>query len=703
MDFNQPASTPSGTLSPPARQICDTFADLLAGYTGLSGCCEAGLKFLLEAVDRSGGLLYVSSGEEDPPLLIVQRGLSEIWGSQIADPASQLRRLARQILIQGADTAGGSSPANKIEIDSLAGALPIPTRIDIQGALVLQGAPLPPEQLGLLAELALILGRAIRVLRSTSDQQMRLHKAAALQSDLAELAFKADMEGLEKRLIQGTGQVLQSEATILVLADEDNPGFLVYKSLDSEAKWALHLQPDEGKGPVSKCLQTGKIICLEGAQAQIRFDPTCTSDSLLQARSLLCAPLQAGGGVFGALVALNKQGGGYAETDRQMIASIAGLAAWGIQAGRLIQQQRVSRASLEANRWELMSSHNFLRALFDHLPANLYIIDQDYNLLAVNKSRLQQTEKPESEPAGQMCFRMFFGRAEPCPDCRVRETLFAGQISQRSERRRTAKDEFSEWEISSYPIQDDQGRVAQAILLEMDVTEKRRLEAVLTQSEKLAAVGQLAAGVAHEINNPLTAIIANAQILHREIPLDSDLQESVDLIMRAGARAAQVVRNLLDFARKEEYRLRPTDLNETLELATELVRHELLARSVILEMDLDPDLPQILASSDHLQSVWLNLLLNAIDSLDKSPPKIGIASRKLNNELLISISDNGKGIPPENISRIFEPFYTTKAPGRGTGLGLSVSHRIVKQHSGYFRVDSRIGEGSTFTVVLPVN
>jgi two-component system NtrC family sensor kinase len=524
---------------------------------------------------------------------------------------------------------------------------------------------------------------------------------AGLQKDLAELAYEADLDGFQRCLIQGTSRVLNSDAAILVLADEDNPGWLIYKTLDGEAKWALHLQTDEGKGPVSECFKDGSTIILEGEQAQISFDPTCTGDSLLQARSLLCAPLQSVGRTLGVLLVLNKRDGGYVDADRRTLNSLASAAASGLQTGRLIQQYRISRASLEADRWELLASHNFLSALFDHLPTSIYIIDQDYNLLAVNKSRLQQTGVSTADLVGQVCFRALFGRSEPCLDCRVRETLLTGEVMQRNDRRRNSGNELTEWEVSAYPIRNDQGKPVQAILLETDVTEKRRLEAILTQSEKLAAVGQLAAGVAHEINNPLTAIIANAQILHRDLPPDSDMQESVDLILRAGARAAQVVRNLLDFARKEDYRLRRTDINETLELALELVRHELVARNVVLEMDLDPGLPTILASADHLQGVWLNLLLNAIDSLDKSPPKIGIASRKVDGELHVTISDNGKGILAENIDRIFEPFFTTKAPGRGTGLGLSVSQRIVKQHAGYFRVESQAGEGSAFTVVLP--
>jgi PAS domain S-box-containing protein len=368
---------------------------------------------------------------------------------------------------------------------------------------------------------------------------------------------------------------------------------------------------------------------------------------------------------------------------------------------RQIQRLKVMNADLEAGRWELLGSRNTLRSLFDNLPAALYIIDPEYRLLAVNRARVFRTGLEPRRLVGQICYRALFNRSEPCPDCRVMETLRSNKSTQRSERRYMGDDTF-EWEISSHPVLDENERVVQAILVEQDNTERRRLEAILTQSEKLAAIGQLAAGVAHEISNPLTAIIANAQILRRELPNNSDLQVSVDLISRAGARAAQVVRNLLDFARKEEYALSLTDLNETIDLAIELVRHEIMARGVRLEFTPDPDLPPLLASPDHLQSVWLNLLLNAIDSLDKSPGEIKIITRTQTGEVQALVSDNGKGIPADRLTRIFEPFYTTKAIGRGTGLGLSVSHRVIKQHGGRISVESQMGVGSIFTVSFPI-
>jgi signal transduction histidine kinase len=551
----------------------------------------------------------------------------------------------------------------------------------------------------------------------------RLRAATFLQSELAGLAFQSNMEGMQTRLLQGMAQLLENVSVILILHDEENPGWLVYKALGNDSKLGYHVQRDEGKGPISECLKTGQIICAKGEEAEIYFERDCSDGELLQARSLLCTPLSTDGQILGTIVFLSKDQASFNAEDQELMTTLARLAASLIQSSRALQLLKLQSASLEARRWESMESdsissdldasetaiatQNLLRSLFEHLPAGIYIIDREYRLLEVNHSRAQRAAQPVGALVGQLCYRALFNRTDVCPECRAGATFRNGQVSQRNERWRSsaekAAEETTDWDINSYPVLDRQGRVVQVILCENDITEKRRLEAILAQSEKLAAVGQLAAGVAHEINNPLTAIIANAQILHRELPQESDLQESVDLIARAGARAAQVVRNLLDFARKEEYHLGLTDVNETLEKALELVQHDLVARGVHLDFAPDPNLPPLLASADHLQSVWLNLLLNAIDSLDKSPGQIRIASHKQGDEIHVQVSDNGKGVPSDRLRHIFEPFYTTKAPGRGTGLGLSVSHRIVKQHGGQIRVESQVGVGSTFTVMIPIS
>jgi two-component system NtrC family sensor kinase len=405
---------------------------------------------------------------------------------------------------------------------------------------------------------------------------------------------------------------------------------------------------------------------------------------------------------LGAVILLKKQSGVFTGNDQDMIAQLGNIIARSIYNSRLVKQLNVANAELEVSRSQLLHSRNTLRALFDSVPISIYIIDTEYTLNAVNMERARRTDQQPAQLVGEACYRALFQREDVCPDCQVHMTLMKGQNLNRVKRQWESDTEPLEWEINTYPIFDGADRVTQAIVFEQDVTEKRRLEANLIRSEKLAAVGQLAAGIAHEINNPLTAILANAQMLQREIPEDDDRQELVDLIARAGSRASQVVRNLLDLARKEKFEFQPTDVNETIRKSLELLQFEIAKRSVDLVFEPAADLPLVRASQDHLEGVWINLLTNAMDAMRNGHRHIQVTTRLVGSEVHVIVADSGEGIPREALPRIFEPFFTTKSPGEGTGLGLSVVHRVIKQHGGMIHVDSQAERGTQFTVALPL-
>lgn len=447
---------------------------------------------------------------------------------------------------------------------------------------------------------------------------------------------------------------------------------------------------------------------LNSASLTVSDDPTIFSNGALQPGAVLelptmtCSPVISGKQVSGALFLLNRSMDSFSDGDQALLAQIASAFASQIRRYLSIRDLQAAAESLEISRNQLLHSRNVLRALFDSFPDGLYIINDDYILTAVNMQRALRAQRHPNLLVGRHCYRALFGRDEPCPECRVKDTLQLGEPFTRSRRDRDQDGEYMEWDIFSYPIYDGENRVVQAILLEQDVTDKRRLELTLAQSEKLAAMGQWAASLAHEINNPLTAIIANAQLLKREIPPQDDKHELVDLIARAGERANQVVRNLLDLARKEEFLFGPTDINQTIQRSLEYLQHELVVRSINLVFEPAQTLPLTNASPDHLQGVWLNLLSNAMDSFHSTSGEIQLSTRQVGNEIHVIVADNGEGIPPEKLARIFEPFYTTKAPGHGTGLGLAVCQRIIKQHGGRILVDSQPGNGTQFTVILPV-
>ncbi len=358
-----------------------------------------------------------------------------------------------------------------------------------------------------------------------------------------------------------------------------------------------------------------------------------------------------------------------------------------------------------------------LAALFDSISDLIYVVDNQYCIAAVNVALRQwlSVRKPRSSSEkqgkptllmGQVCYQTLYGLDAPCEACQMAQALDTGEHIQWTEHRRRPDRSREEWEISAYPIQGHKDGSPQTIILARDVTERRMLEASLSQSEKLAALGELAAGLAHEINNPLTAIVANVQLLMLDADLDDPSYESLGLIKQASDRAVKVVRNLLDFARQEQYEFIPTDLNASLRSALELVRHQFVLAQVKVVEDLAPELPFALASRDHLEGVWLNLLLNARDAVTQElrtdvEPCVWVRSRLREDNLLeVVVRDNGVGITSDELNRIFEPFFTTKEPGKGTGLGLSTSYLVVKQHGGEIQVDSELGAGTTFTVLL---
>ena len=370
---------------------------------------------------------------------------------------------------------------------------------------------------------------------------------------------------------------------------------------------------------------------------------------------------------------------------------------------RLLRELREACTELEQRRAELLHSRDTLRALFDNTPTSMYIIGSDHRLLAVNRCRADLTGQKPQQLVGRRCFEALFGRRSPCQDCLAGESLAAGRDTRRIARRANSSSPAAVLEITTFPVLEASGHGEQAIIFEEDVTERRRLEASLAQAEKLAAVGQLAAGVAHEINNPLTAVIANAQLLERSLAgRQEDWIEMVTSIIQAGKRASQVVQQLLDLSRPSGTGPLLTDVNETLCQAFSILQPELRARAVHLEMDLADNLPVLMANPDQLQSVWLNLIVNAMDAIQNGRGVIRVSTRRDRERVEIGVEDNGSGIPAERLAQIFEPFYSTKDPGRGTGLGLSICYRVVKEHGGEIRVESQPGSGTSFAVILPI-
>ncbi|MBK8233391.1 MAG: hypothetical protein IT349_00140 [Candidatus Eisenbacteria bacterium] len=229
---------------------------------------------------------------------------------------------------------------------------------------------------------------------------------------------------------------------------------------------------------------------------------------------------------------------------------------------------------------------------------------------------------------------------------------------------------------------------------------REQSRAQMVHQEKMAALGLLASGVAHEIGNPLTAVSSVAQLL-RHRSQDPSVQKQLDLILTHIDRISKIVREMSDFSRPPSLSPAPTDVNEVLRTALHLARYDRRSRNIEVIEATDLHLPRVTLVADHLFQVFLNLILNALDAMDQGG-RLTLRSRVEGQEIAVEIEDQGSGIPPELLDRIFDPFFTTKPVGKGTGLGLSVSYGIVNNLGGRIEVRSEPATGSTFTVWIPM-
>ncbi len=232
----------------------------------------------------------------------------------------------------------------------------------------------------------------------------------------------------------------------------------------------------------------------------------------------------------------------------------------------------------------------------------------------------------------------------------------------------------------------------------------KQAQAQLIQSEKLAAFGQLGAGIAHEVKNPLAGILGIAQLAGRGADKDSPLRKDLAIIEKEAKRCKTIIENLLKFARQERVTKEQVLINRVLEDTAALLNHQLGIHQVRLETDLSPDLPPVTGNANQLQQVVMNLIINAQQAMEGQKGTVRVASsRPLPGWVEIRVSDTGPGIPKEIQAKLFDPFFTTKPAGKGTGLGLSVSYGIIKDHQGEIRVESEPGEGAAFIIRLPAS
>ena len=375
--------------------------------------------------------------------------------------------------------------------------------------------------------------------------------------------------------------------------------------------------------------------------------------------------------------------------------------------GRVLRYQGALMDITERREMErrLHQQQEFARRLVDSFPDLILVLDANAHYTFVSP-RCKDVLGYDIEEAQNMAFG---GRTHP-EDLPAAESLYQDIIAGRQSfasleiRVRHKLREWRRIRFNFSPLADEKGNIEGVVLSGRDVTDLKRLEEQLIQAEKLAAMGQMLAGVAHELNNPLTAILGVTELLRERQGEDDSTKRQLELTHRQARRAARIVQNLLEFSRPASPQKKPLDLSNLLERTLQLHEHSLRRNNVEVDFRLQPDLPSVIGDANQLIQVFLNLITNAEQAIRevRDTGRIQIRAGRNGNQLAITVQDDGVGIRPESLPRIFDPFYTTKRPGGGTGLGLSICMSIIREHGGNIEAETLPAGGSAFTIYLPI-
>lgn len=418
------------------------------------------------------------------------------------------------------------------------------------------------------------------------------------------------------------------------------------------------------------------------------------------------APLHINGNVRGAVIVGFQSPADCPENSRRIIEAATQMVAMNINLTAHYE------ATIGNTISEAREEHRkFTESVLDALPISIHVVDRSHRIVSWNRQReIGKQGVPRYNVIGRSIYDVLSRYSESRLRAEFDRVFSTGRIEVIEQQTVDEKGMPKHWLVSKVPMRkSDTGEVTHVITVGEDVTVRVEAIQAVARAEKLAAVGRLAAGVVHEINNPLATISACAEALEQRADEGiygkaqdaQDLREYLELIRSEAFRCKTITTGLLDFSRSRPGNRLPVDLEEVIRSTAKLLNHQGRGRNIKFETEIEPGMPHITADGGQLQQALIALATNGIDAMPEGGTLTFAASAK-ENRIQIEISDTGVGISPEHMSQIFEPFFTTKEVGKGTGLGLSVCYGIISEHGGRLSVRSSVGAGTVFRIILPV-
>jgi two-component system NtrC family sensor kinase len=509
----------------------------------------------------------------------------------------------------------------------------------------------------------------------------RISELFSLQELSYVLSESIQLDRVVDQVAKYAARFLQAEGSIVVLVEMEGRLLRVVAASGSLESLMGQVTEDTESTLVRFAIGRDRIEVAQGAET-----PTVSLIGGLMVRSAAVAPLRAQGITMGALAVADRRGGPFTTEDLWLLSTVATNASVVVANSRLYEMVRRSEEE-----WE---------TAFNALAEGIAVVGPKGDIFRANRALAELAELPESELVGRDFCRLLPGASE----------AVAGLIEAAYRKERTAplvvrlEHNHRVLRLTAAPLAGvEPGSVV--VLIE-DVTEQRMLEAQIIQNDKMASIGQLVSGVAHELNNPLTSIAGLAELLLERPPHPELPREHLRVIHDQAERAGRIVRNLLTFARKGVAEKTAVDLNDVVTRTSLLIVYELQLHGIELDSELSPDPVVVLGDRYELQQVLLNLVTNAVQAVGGLEPgrprRITLITSRTDGEAALRVRDTGPGVPGHLAPYLFTPFFTTKAPGEGTGLGLSLSYGLVNAHGGTLSYEPPPEGGAEFRVTLPL-
>jgi PAS domain S-box-containing protein len=465
--------------------------------------------------------------------------------------------------------------------------------------------------------------------------------------------------------------------------------------LSTEASYGLSQKEreQESRSPLrSPLLQE----VLSRGEAVNLLDP-----SLTRYQSQFVAPLRQRGAFLGALWLARIRPVPFTEQDVTTIQLLADRFSISMDRALLYQELETKNEHLQKLNAQLIKVKADWQNTFDSISDLICILDRDARITRVNRAFSARLQKPYDKLIGAACHEVIHGSGSPPPHCPFQQVMQSGKPVEQDMEVKIGDSLFA---ATLFPFFDPQGNLHGAVHVFRDITEQKNLKDRLFQSEKMAAIGKLAAEIAHEINNPLDYINNYLFLLSDSLPPDFDKHEYLKKMEAGIDNLAALTRDLLEFSRPQIDVFTPLDVHKVIDSSLEFAGKYIRDKQVEVTKNYGCQAGPVMGSERMLQQVLLNLTLNALDAM-QAGGRITIRTSCGPGQFVIEFGDTGAGIPGEYIQRIFDPFFTTKKSHekRGTGLGLTICYNIICQHGGDLRVSSRVGEGTTFTIFLPLS